>query len=157
VLRTQNMSDGVDEAYSRGWIGEPATRTLGLVVLAITLLTAGAGLLCALVEGTLVRRRTLVTLVAAGTPRAVLARVVVWQALLPTVPAVALAVAVGAFVPRLVVRDVHTLGGRVVPIPVPWPDLAVLAGAALVTVMLAVALSLPALWASTDIEELRTE
>jgi FtsX-like permease family len=157
VLRTQNDAALVYGGRITGWSTESGTHVVALAGLVGSLLMAGGGLLCALVEGTVARRRTLVTLVAAGTPRGVLARVAAWQALLPAVPAIVLALAVGAAVPRLAARDVRTVGGRVYPIPVPWHDLAAVGLGALATVLLAVALSLPALRASTDPEELRTE
>ena len=156
ILRTQSQTAGVGGAIT-GWSTESGTHLLGLVVLVATLATAGVGLLCALVEGTLGRRSTLVTLVAAGTPRATLARVTASQALLPAIPAIVLALVVGAAVPRLVARDVRTFDGQVFPIPVPWPDLLALGAGALITVLLAVALSLPALRATTELPELRTE
>jgi FtsX-like permease family protein len=157
ILRTQNDAAAEGGGYITGWSTESGTHLVGLVGLVGTLLMAGGGLLCALVEGTVARRRTLVTLIAAGTPRGLLARVVAWQALLPAVPAIVLALAVGAAVPRLAARDVRTIDGQVYPIPVPWHDLAAVGLGALLTILLAVALSLPALRASTDLSELRTE
>lgn len=142
VLRVQNAPV---------WLTDQGLQALGMTALIGSLLTAGGGLLCALVDGTVARRRTLVTLVAAGTPRGVLARVVAWQALLPAVPAVVLAVAVGYLGPRL------ASVGDDIAFPLPWRDLTAVGLGGLFTVLLAVALSLPALRASTAPAELRTE
>jgi hypothetical protein len=136
---------------------DAGTHVVAVAALVGALLAAAGGLLCALVEGTLARRRTLVTLVAAGTSRAVLARVVAWQALLPSVPAIALALFAGYAMPRVAAGRVTGLHGEVITFPVPWHDLAVVGLGALTTVGLAVALSLPALRAGTDPTELRTE
>jgi hypothetical protein len=157
ILRAQSTAAGIEGGRATGWSTESGTHTMGVAVLIACLATAGAGLLCALVEGTLARRPTLVTLVAAGTPRATLARVTALQALLPAAPAIGLALVVGAAVPRLPAREVRMYDGRVFAIPVPWPDLLALGAGAFAVVLLAVALSLPALRASTDLPELRTE
>jgi hypothetical protein len=144
ALHADGMPDGL-------WVTDGGIRALALAALVGSLLTAGGGLLCALVDGTVARRRTLVALVAAGTPRTVLARVVAWQALLPAVPAVVLAVAVGYLAPRLAAV------GNAFAFPLPWRDLTAVGLGGLLTVVLAVTLSLPALRASTEPAELRTE
>lgn len=58
-------------------------------------LIAAAGLAVVLTEGIVTRRRTLTSLVAAGTPRGVLVRATLWQVLIPLVPGVLLAVGGG--------------------------------------------------------------
>ncbi|MER7576180.1 hypothetical protein [Streptomyces sp. NPDC126514] len=89
----------------------------GLVALVI----AAAGLLVALADTLLAQRRTFASLVAAGTPRKVLARAVVWQSLTPVVPSVAPAVLAGVLMPRLAVpsgQDTAPMGTwRCTPLP----------------------------------------
>ncbi|MET9728201.1 FtsX-like permease family protein [Streptomyces zaomyceticus] len=84
-------------------------RTYDIVgyAVAVSMMIAVAGLLVALAEGVLSRRRTLASLLAAGTPRGVLSRAMAWQAIAPVVPAVALAVIVGVLLPRFAIA-----GGR---------------------------------------------
>jgi hypothetical protein len=157
VLAILRAEFSADRPLTGNILTDTGTHVVAVGALVGALLAAGAGLLCALVDGTLARRRTLVTLVAAGTPRSVLVRVVAWQALLPAVPAVVLALVVGYAAPRLAAGPLQDLERRPIHVPVPWHDLAMVGLGGLVTVGLAVALSLPALRASTDPAELRTE
>jgi hypothetical protein len=78
----------------------PATGALNLVDAAVAAgLGIGlAGLLVALVEAAVSRRRSLAAAVATGIPRGTLARAVLLQSLLSTVPALLLAVTAGAFI-----------------------------------------------------------
>ena len=62
---------------------------------AVGVAIAAAGLLVALAEGIVARRRTYAALVATGVPRATLARSILWQVFAPLVPAILLALAVG--------------------------------------------------------------
>ncbi|HCT80011.1 MAG TPA: hypothetical protein DGT23_26290 [Micromonosporaceae bacterium] len=133
-----------------GLLTETGLHRFGVLVLVMTLLIAAGGLLFAMVEGLLTRRRALVSLVAAGTPRSVLARAVLWQALLPAVPAVLLAIAVG-------VTAVATAETQRLPVDPAWVQLASLAGGAIAAIAAAATLSLLVLRAATAVSELRTE
>ncbi|MFI0791738.1 FtsX-like permease family protein [Micromonospora rubida] len=85
-------------------------QTIGLVDLAVALAVtiAAGGLLVALVEGIVARRRAYAALVAQGVPRGVLGRSIAWQALAPAVPAVLLALSVGLLLGRGFAGPVHT-------------------------------------------------
>jgi hypothetical protein len=76
------------------------TSSLDLVDVAVWvgLAIAVAGLLVALVEGLVSRRRSLAAAVATGIPRGTLARAVLLQSLLSTAPALLVAVTAGAFI-----------------------------------------------------------
>jgi hypothetical protein len=139
-------------------------------VLLALLALAAFTLLIALVESGVARRRTLAALVAAGTPRAVLARAHCWQVLIPTLPGIALASLAGMLAMRSFTdtatghwsREVCTDAGcashdvtLVFPVPLPWSEVAALAGAALVLVLTVVGASLLLQRSTTDPSELR--
>ncbi|PJE99240.1 hypothetical protein CUT44_05605 [Streptomyces carminius] len=91
------------EAEPGEYEGDPFyLRTMDLVdaAVAVALVIAAAGLLVAVAEAVVARRRTHAALTAAGVPRSVLGRAVAWQTLAPLVPAVLLATAVGAVLGR---------------------------------------------------------
>ncbi|WP_326561526.1 FtsX-like permease family protein [Micromonospora sp. NBC_01796] len=77
-------------------------RTVELVDVAVivALSIAAAGLLVALVEGIVSRRRAYAALIATGVPASVLGRSVAWQALAPVVPAIVMALTVGVLLAR---------------------------------------------------------
>jgi len=77
----------------------------------VALVIASAGLLVALVEGVVARRRAYATLVATGVPRGTLARALAWQALAPVVPAILLALSVGVALPRGLGTESRSGGG----------------------------------------------
>jgi hypothetical protein len=143
---------------------------------------AAFALLVALVESGVTRRRTLAALVAAGTPRAVLARAQCWQVLIPTVPGIALASLAGMLAVRSFTdtatgnwghnlctgtttqcadpafRDTHSVWRDVtvvLPVPLPWADIAALAGAALLLVLTVIGTSSLLQRTSVDPSELR--
>ncbi|MEU2615695.1 FtsX-like permease family protein [Micromonospora sp. NPDC007271] len=154
---------------------------LGLLVL------AALALLVALVESGVARRRTLAALVAAGTPRAVLARSMCWRVLIPAVPGIALACLYGLMAVRSftatasagsshdfqevctgtaaqcadpALRTLHTSYQGVTltfAVPLPWGDVAALAAAALLVILLVVAASILLQRSSTDPSELRAD
>jgi len=130
-------------------------QSLDLVDAAVMVATAiaAAGLLVALAEGIVSRRRAFAALVATGVPRATLAKSILWQVLAPVVPAVMVALAVGAALIQGVVPDESTTPGTV---PIPFADLALLGAGALAVVLAVVGLGLLFLRSSTEIEELRT-
>ena len=166
-----------------------AYQLVGYAVL-VGVLIAAAGLLVALADSVVARRRTLASLVAVGTPRSVLARALGWQVLTPVVPAVTLAVSVGILLPRAVFPEVgpsgtmtmsrcvpaagdeasacadpayrsahevlQTLPQVTVPVEVPWQQLALLGGGAVVATGLVTLVGLLFLRMSTRATELRT-
>ena len=84
----------------------PAALTAALFSLvdaavAVAMVIAGVALLVALVERILAHRRASAALVAAGVPRSTLGLAALWQAVVPAVPALILAAAVGIALPRL--------------------------------------------------------
>ncbi|MEV0721814.1 FtsX-like permease family protein [Micromonospora purpureochromogenes] len=163
-------------------------RTVDLVDLAVgvAMAIAAGGLIVALVEGIVARRRAYAALVATGVPRGTLARSIAWQALAPAVPVVGLALAVGLLLSRGVAGHAVTGGGystefcdgaeslcadpatraqylRTLWVPevtvtpgVPLGQLALVGGGALVAVLVTVAVGVLLLRASTAVEELRT-
>ncbi|HEX5740691.1 MAG TPA: ABC transporter permease [Pilimelia sp.] len=149
------------------------------VALLIGVVIVSAGLLVAVVEELLTRRRAYASVVAAGVPRAVLARAVLWRMLAPCVPGVLLAMAVGVGITRAVLGPAvvgeerarvcpgggcGSGAGREVVVPqfevpavVPWADLSIGAAVAISGVTLAVGAGLLFLRASTDLAEARAE
>ncbi|MDG4778584.1 ABC transporter permease [Micromonospora sp. WMMD961] len=161
--------------------------TMDLVdgAIAVAVLIATGGLIVALVEGIVARRRAYAALVATGVPRATLSRSVAWQALAPAVPAILLALTVGTLLGRGLVAEVSAGGGstlvceataalcddpatreqysRIVyfpevnrAVPVPLEHLAWLGAGAVAAVLVTVGVGLLFLRASTALDELRT-
>ncbi|MEV4117682.1 FtsX-like permease family protein [Micromonospora sp. NPDC049645] len=161
--------------------------TMDLVdgAVAVAILIATGGLIVALVEGIVARRRAYAALVATGVPRATLSRSVAWQALAPAVPAILLALTVGTLLGRGLAAEVSTGVSstevceataalcdnpatrgqytRIVQIPdvrravpVPLEHLAWLGAGALAAVLVTVGVGLLFLRASTALDELRT-
>lgn len=117
----------------------------------LTLTLAAVALLVLCLQQIRDARRPLAALAAAGVPRAVLARSLVWQNAILAIPALVLADAVGI-----------ALGALLLPISsapatVDWPTVATLTAAALVTVAVTTTLVLPAVRAATRPSGLRTE
>lgn len=163
-------------------------RTIGLVDLAVAvaMAIAAGGLIVALAEGIVSRRRAYAALVATGVPRGTLGRSIAWQALAPAVPAVGLALTVGLLLSRGIAGRTATAGGystqvcdaagslcadpatqerylRTVWVPevtvttdVPLGQLALVGAGALAAVLVTVGVGLLFLRASTAVEELRT-
>jgi hypothetical protein len=147
------------------------------VAVVIGVVIAAAGIMVALTEGIVSRRRTYAALVAAGVPRRVLGESLAWQTLAPLLPALLIALTVGVSLVRSVISQV-TAGGYAtcatpdqgcspqspgwtttqpitMHIPVPLDGLAALGAAALAAMLLVVAVGYFFLKKSTDIEELR--
>ncbi len=140
-------------------------------------LVAAAGIMVALAEGIVSRRRTYAGLVAAGVPRRVLGASIAWQTLTPLVPTVVVALTVGLSLPRGIATTATGGGGgscsggpaecyegspkwiedptvtKAVPVPL-W-DLLLLGGGAIVIMLLVVGMGLLLLRRSTDLDELR--
>jgi FtsX-like permease family len=145
--------------------------TIGLINLTVEIgaVVAAIGILVALAEGIVSRRRTYAALVATGVPRRTLGAAIAWQTLTPLVPAVLVALIIGFSLVRtpassVTEGDQSCVGDAVscVPtadvtlrVPVPVGDLALLGGGTLVVMMLVVGVGLLFLRMSTDVAELR--
>jgi hypothetical protein len=177
-------------AQAQGEQYEPSDRSfyfdsLDLVDTAVTVATvlAAVGMLVAIAEGIVSRRREFAALVATGVPRGTLARATLWQTFAPVMPAVLVALAAGVSLPRGIASESYAGGGQVqtcvggweqckapgspnlhtidVPtfvhaIPVPFADLALVGAGALVAVLAVVGIGLLFLRGATSVEELRT-
>ena len=91
MARSSFLAQRVDD-------GDATAFALLDLALGVALVVAAAGLLVAAAEGLVERRRTLAALVAAGTPRGVLARAALAESVLPLVVPVLAAAAVGTTV-----------------------------------------------------------
>ncbi|WP_406038959.1 ABC transporter permease [Micromonospora sp. NBC_00898] len=163
-------------------------RTMDLVDLAVgvAMAIAAGGLIVALVEGIVARRRAYAALVATGVPRGTIGRSIAWQSFAPAVPAVGVALTVGLLLSRgLGGGPVRGGGGtmeicdaaerlcadpltraqhiRIEQVPevtvfprVPLEQLAWVGAGALAAVLVTVGVGLVFLRASTAVEELRT-
>jgi hypothetical protein len=158
------------------------TLDLITVTITVTMVVAAAGILIALAEGIVSRRRALAAQIATGVPRRTLAEAVAWQTLTPLASAVVVALAVGLNLTRaLATSAVHEESfatfcrgsaeqcadrgsafwvERQLPafsqaIPVPVEGLALLGAGALVTMIAVVGVGIVLLRRSTDLEELR--
>jgi hypothetical protein len=116
-----------------------------------TLLLAGASLLVLALEQIRERRRPLAALAAAGVPRRMLARSLLWQTMVPVVVGVAVAAVIGLALAWLVLRQTS------VPMAIDWGGIGVFAGSAIVLVLLVTGLTLPALRGATKLAALRNE
>jgi hypothetical protein len=134
----------------------------------VALVIAALGVLVALAEAVSSRRRAHAALLAAGTPRAVLGRSVLWQVLAPLVPMLLLALAIGTALGRVFGTEVRVPGpdigvdgsrvdvGDVVRVVhVPWGELALYGAGMLALVLAAVGVSVLLLRRGTSIGELR--
>ena len=151
---------------------------LVMVAVGLSAAVAAAGLLIALVESVVARRRAYASLAATGVPRRTLAAAILWQTLTPLIPALLLAIAAGDAMVRLIQPDFdlgrsyreclsdndpdahcRTLAELHLPsvlsVPVPWGDLGLLGAGALLAVLVAVGVGVLVLRSSTDLEELR--
>ncbi|MEE6258344.1 ABC transporter permease [Plantactinospora sonchi] len=147
-------------------------RAYEMVYLALTValvITAG-GLLVALAESIVSRRRALAALVATGVPRSILARALAWQTLTPAVFGIGVAAAMGITLQRgLYDGDVSSSSTTVCSaenqcvdlprivhtVPLPLADVAGFAGVALAAVLVLLSVSLLFLRNSTALDELR--
>jgi hypothetical protein len=126
-------------------------RRLLLACSVLTLVLAGASLLVLAAEQVRERRRPLAVLAASGVPRRTLAGSLLWQNTIPVVVAVLVAVATGLGVGALLIQIMDG------PITFDWPSVGLLAGASVLVVLLATALTLPALIRATRPTGLRAE
>lgn len=147
--------------------------TIGLLSLAveIAMLVAAGGIMIALAEGIVTRRRTYAALVATGVPRRTLGEAIAWQTLAPLIPATLVSLIVGIGLSRASGSTVSSgavsctadpCGGPpvgssevVLAVPIPFGNLALLGGVALVMMLVVVGVGVLFLRMSTDVEELR--
>lgn len=140
---------------------------LNLVNLALLvgLVLAGVGVLVHTAERAVSGRQGLASLTATGVPRAVLARALVWESLLPLLPTALLGATAGVLAVRGIFGTTYsektiTRRGRqrfeMLPVPVPWVEVAVLVGGAIAVTVLMAVLGLSFVRRSTDPAELRT-
>lgn len=115
------------------------------------LVLIGASMLVGVVEQLRERRRPLAVLVAFGTPRAAIARSILWQTAIPVCLGLTLAVAAGAGLGAALLRMVGE------PVAFDLASIAGMAAAGGAVVLLVTALSLPALRRTMRPEGLRTE
>ncbi|MFF4949480.1 FtsX-like permease family protein [Streptomyces chattanoogensis] len=115
------------------------------------LLLIGCGLLLTTLEQLHDRARLLAALDAFGTPRATLARSILWQTAVPVALGLTLALACGLSLGCLLL---HMANG---PLQPDWPAVLTLTGTAAVVILGVTALSLPLLWRLMRPEGLRTE
>ncbi|MFC7529380.1 FtsX-like permease family protein [Actinoplanes sp. GCM10030250] len=147
-----------------------------MVAVAVAVVIAAAGLLVALAESIVARRRTHAALTAAGVPRRTLSAAVLGQTFAPLVPALLLAIGSGVALSRSLITDVEVGGGSigescagepatcanvvvdplvVMPVPVPVRELLLLGSGAAVIMVGVAGIGLLVLRSSTDLEELR--
>ncbi|WP_067494436.1 FtsX-like permease family protein [Actinoplanes sp. TFC3] len=127
---------------------------LVMVAIGIGVTVAAAGMLVSLAEGIVARRRAYAALTAVGVPKKTLSESVLWQSLLPLIPALALALVAGAGIARLSGSEVAA--GQVrLAVPVPLERLALLGAGAFLAMLVATAIGLLVLRSSTEVEELR--
>ena len=143
-LYTQPTSRPADQLL------DEARRALMIGAL-FTLAVAGTSLLVLALEQIRERHRPLAALAAAGVPRAVLARSLLWQTAIPVVVATAVANVIGIGLAALVLHSTKS------PIALDWPGIAMLDAAAIAMVLLITVLTLPSLRTATRLTALRSE
>lgn len=145
------VSFSATDLVNAGQSSFEAIRAALLTASVFTLLLAGISMLVLTLEQVRERRRPLAMLAAAGVPRSVLARSLLWQTAVPVVLGVTVAVGIGIAIAALVIRltslDLH----------IDWPTIGISTGVALVLVFVVTACSLPSLRSATRPSALRTE
>ncbi|MEV4275972.1 FtsX-like permease family protein [Actinoplanes xinjiangensis] len=155
-----------------------ATR-LVLIAVGAGVAVSAAGMLVALAESVVSRRRTYAALTAAGTPGRTLAGTLLWQTLAPLIPALGLALVSGLVLVRSIYHEVTVGGGTTetctdpaadpdtcartvqtdpvvtLPVPVPWEQLMLLGGGTVLTMLVVAGIGMLVLRGSTDLEEIR--
>jgi FtsX-like permease family protein len=149
--------------------------TIKLVNLTVDIgvMVAAAGILIALADGIVARRRTYAALVATGVPRGTLGEAIAWQTLAPLIPATLVALIVGISLVRTTgssaTAEQGTCSGDdcapgspawhsvkiTLPVPVPYANLLLLGAEAVLAMAVVVTVGLVFLRMSTDLEELR--
>ncbi len=163
-----NDSDAADQVRNTGTRLDPSDPTMtltsttqdhtfasirrGLLVGATaTLVVIGASMLVSMLEQLRERKRLLAVLVAFGTRRGTLALSVLWQAAVPVVIGLGLALLGGLGLGTVLLKMVKA------PVRFDWAGVAGLTGAGAAVVLLVTVLSLPPLWRMMRPEGLRTE
>ena len=116
-----------------------------------TLLLAGVSMLVLALEQVRERRRPLAMLAAAGVPRAVLARSLLWQTAIPVVLGVIVAIGTGIGLAALVLQTTS------MSMRIDWATIGIFSAATLALVLLVTGLTLPALRSAMRLSALRTE
>jgi hypothetical protein len=153
---------------------------LVLIAVGVGVAISATGMLVALAESVVARRRTYTALTAAGTPVSTLSGTLLWQTLAPLVPALGLAVVSGLLLVRSIYSEVTVGGGRIetctdpaadpatcartvmtdptvtLPVPVPWEQLMVLSGGTILAMLVVAVAGMLVLRGSTDLAEIRT-
>jgi hypothetical protein len=153
---------------------------LVLIAVGVGVAVSAAGMLVALAESVVSRRRTYAALTAAGTPGRTLAGTLLWQTLAPLVPALGLAIVSGLVLVRSIYHEVTVGGGTTetctdpaadlatcvrtvhsdpvvtLPVPVPWEQLVLLGGGTVLAMLVVAAIGMLVLRSSTDLGEIRT-
>lgn len=126
------------------------------ILLVATILAAG-GMIIAVVEGVLSRRRSYTTQIAAGVPRGVLTRAILWQVGAPLVPAIAIATAFGVLLVRQLGTEVTAGDGSVFTesVVLPWARIGLVAAVGIAVAMAVAAVGALTLRTATAPEELR--
>ncbi len=150
------------------------------VAVAVAVTVSAAGILVAVTESIVSRRRAYAALVATGVPVRTLGEAVAWRTLAPVVPAVLVALTVGLFLVRSpATTATSTRSGTCsgteqqcadpdsplwrwtpevsVAVPVPVADLAMLAGGTFALMLVVVAAGVLLVRRSSDLEEVRVE
>lgn len=140
--------DGQPSAYQRQM---SQVRDALLAGSLFVLLLAGASLLVLATEQVRERRRSLAALAASGVPRAVLARSLLWQTLVPVVLGTVAASVGGVVLAGLVLAVARE------PFGIDWQAIGTFSVAAMVLAALVTAGALPLLRGVTRLESLRTE
>jgi hypothetical protein len=166
MLATQFVAD--EQAHRLAGLDDGSGHDVGFYLgtidlistaVAVAVVIASAGIMVALAEGIVARRRAYAALVATGVPRRILGEAVAWQTLAPLVPALLVALTVGLSLVRVLGTEVSSsdVGTAAVTlrVPVPLGDLAVLGGGVLAAMLAVVVASVFFLRSSTDLEELR--
>jgi hypothetical protein len=107
------------DAYANAFLIEQQDqfylRTMDLIDAALltALVLTALAMLVVVAEGIVTRRRAYASLVATGVPRGTLSRSILWQSLLPAIPAVLVALVVGIGLVRTLGTEVQAGGGSV--------------------------------------------
>ena len=117
----------------------------------VVLLLIGASLLVTMLEQLRERRRMLAMLVAVGTPRGALARSVLWQATVPMVLGLGVAIVGGLACGSVLLRIVNA------PVRADWPSVVGLTAAGAAVVLVVTLGCIAVLWRLMRPEGLRTE
>jgi hypothetical protein len=152
---------------------------LVLVAVGVGVAVSAVGMLVALAESVVARRRTYAALTAAGTPGRALSGTLLWQTMAPLVPALGLAVTSGLVLVRSIHHEVSVGGGTTeictapagdpetcartvvtdpvvtLAVPLPWEQLMLLSGGTVLAVLLVAGVGMLVLRGSTDLEEIR--